>query len=192
MPTESLAPVPTPEIDAEATDVIDGVRAAWAELHPELDTAPIDVIGRILRASALVTRAGDEFLARYGLTRGEFDILAALRRQPEPQSPGSLRTVALATGPATTKRLRSLEARMLVDRSPNPADGRGALISLSASGTALIDDVFPALLEVERGLLTGIPPAARPGLVDGLRALLAGLDPSPSVPTTDSADNDGA
>ena len=161
------------------------MRAAWAALHPELDTEPIDVIGRILRASALVTRAGDEFLARYGLTRGEFDILAALRRQPEPQSPGSLRTVALATGPATTKRLRSLEARMLVDRSPNPADGRGALISLSASGTALIDEVFPALLAVERELLTGIPSGVRPGLVDGLRALLASLESHPEAPTTD-------
>ncbi len=157
-------------------DDVDRVRAAWAELHPGLDTTPIDIVGRILRAAALVSRRGDVFLARYGLTRGEFDLLAALRRAPVPRSPGSLRTVSLASGPAITKRLRSLGDRGLLQRSTNPADGRGALISLSPAGTALIDEVFPALLEVERQMVAGIPSRDRAHLVSGLRAALAALD----------------
>ncbi|MDO9397529.1 MAG: MarR family transcriptional regulator [Herbiconiux sp.] len=162
-------------------DEIDAIRERWAALRPGLDTEPIDLLGRILRAAALVGRRGDEFLLRYGLTRGEFDILSALRRGGAPQSPGSLRTVSLASGPAVTKRLRSLEARGLVERSANPADGRGALIALTGDGVALIDEVFPRLLEVERALLAAVPDAARPAAVTGLRAVLASIEAAPAA-----------
>lgn len=159
-----------------ARDVVDEIREGWAGLRPDLDTATIDIVGRMLRAAAVITRRGDEFLARYGLGRGEFDILAALRRQGGPQSPGALRTVSLATGPATTKRLRALESRALVRRSANPADGRGALIALTPAGETLIDEVFPQLLAVETALLDGVPADAADGVVAALRLTLGSIE----------------
>ncbi|WOF23916.1 MarR family transcriptional regulator [Microbacterium betulae] len=161
---------------ADRRDEVDRIRSEWAEHHPKLDTATIDVVGRILRTAAIVTKRGDALLAEFGLTRGEFDILAALRRQDLPQSPGSLRTVALASGPAITKRLRSLESRLLVQRSPNPIDGRGALIALSGQGIALTDEVFPRMLGLERDLLAGIPSERAPHVVDALRLVLASVE----------------
>ncbi|MFB2555696.1 MarR family winged helix-turn-helix transcriptional regulator [Herbiconiux liangxiaofengii] len=157
-------------------DVVDEIRDGWRVLRPEIDTSAIEVAGRILRAAALLTRRGDEFLARFGLTRGEFDILSALRRHDAPQSPGLLRTVSLATGPATTKRLRSLAERALIVRSANPDDGRGALIELTAAGVALIDEVFPQLLELEGTLLDGIPPGDSAQVAASLRLALASIE----------------
>jgi DNA-binding MarR family transcriptional regulator len=164
-----------PESDHDR-DAVDDIRDRWAELRPELDVAPIPLIGRILRASALIVRTSDEVLARKELTRGEFDILTALRRSAAPQSPGTLRTIALASGPATTKRLHSLEARGLVARSANPADGRGALIALTERGVALVDEVFPLVLDVEAEMLAGVPAAERASTAAALRTLLASVE----------------
>lgn len=158
-------------------DVVDRIRADWRRLDPAVDTAVIDVAGRILRSAALITRRGDEFLARYDLTRGEFDLLSALRRAGEPQRPGELRTISLATGPATTKRLKALEGRTLVQRTRNPEDGRSALIALTQLGEKLIDRVFPELLAVERELFSGVEGESRSAAVAALRAVLAELEP---------------
>ncbi len=156
-------------------DDVDRIREEWGALHPEFETEVIELTGRILRSAAVVTRAGDDFLARYELTRGEFDLLSALRRADGPRSPGELRTISLASGPATTKRLKALEQRRLVRRSPNPVDGRGAFIQLTADGRDLIDRVFPELLARERELFRALPEAERPAAVDALRTLVLAL-----------------
>ena len=156
-------------------DDVDRIRQDWAALHPEFDTAVIDLTGRILRGAAVISRAGDDFLARYALTRGEFDLLSALRRADEPRSPGDLRTVSLASGPAITKRLKALEQRGLVVRSPNPVDGRGAFIRLTDDGRELIDTVFPELLARERELFAALPEAERGSVVEALRAVVRAL-----------------
>jgi len=160
----------------ESADVVDEIRAQWRRARPDVDTAVIDVVGRVLRAAALILRAGDELLARYELSRGEFDILSALRRTDGPQSPGALRTVSLASGPATTKRLHALVDRGLVTRAVNPDDGRGAFISLTRSGARLVDRVLPELLDVERGLIANVPRGERAALAGSLRRLLTGIE----------------
>jgi len=156
-------------------DDVDRIRSEWATVRPELDTTALEMSGRILRSAALVMRHGDVHLATFGLTRGEFDILAALRRAGRPRSPGTLRTISLATGPSTTKRLRSLEARGAVQRTPNPADARGALISLTPAGVALVDAVFPGILAIEAGLLVGVPHGEAAGVVEALRTVMASI-----------------
>lgn len=157
-------------------DAVDEIRAQWQDLRPDLDLEVIDIIGRVSRSSALIVRASDLLLARSDLTRGEFDILTALRRTSTPQSPGSLRTIGLATGPATTKRLRSLVQRGYVERSVNPSDARGALIALTDLGTRLVDEVFPEVLALERELLGRVAPTERAAIADGLRQVLTSVE----------------
>jgi len=160
----------------EANDAVDEIQTAWRQLRPELDVEVIGIVGRVLRSAALIVRRSDEVLGEYGLGRGEFDILAALRRSVAPQSPGSLRTISLATAPATTKRLKALEARGLVVRSANPADGRGALIALTADGELLVDRVFPAQLAAEQSLVAALSADEARGVESALRHLLASID----------------
>lgn len=159
-------------------DAVDEIRAGWAALRPELDTSAVDVVGRLIRASALIVRATEERLAEHGLTRGEFDVLTTLRRADAPQSPTSLRTIGLASAPAITKRLHALDRRGLVVRSANPADGRGALIALTAEGVELVDRAFPEVLAVERELLSGVGERRREEATRSLRAVLASVEAS--------------
>jgi len=167
---------PPTDNERDAGDAIDEIREQWQRLRPDLDVDVIDIVGRLSRAAALIVRASDLLLSRYELTRGEFDILTALRRTGTPQSPGALRTVGLATGPATTKRLRSLVARGYVERSVNPADGRGALIALTPAGRELIDEVFPSVLRLERDLMRDVPGDEWPAAVDALRRIVGSVE----------------
>lgn len=162
---------------ARATgDAVDEIRAEWGALRPDLDLEAIGIVGRVLRSAARIIDHSDDVLADHGLTRGEFDILAALRRSGEARSPGELRTISLATAPSTTKRLKALALRGLVDRSTNPSDGRGALIALTAPGRALVDEVFPLQLEAERSLLAGMSVAERAALERSLVLLLGSIE----------------
>ncbi|PPF40565.1 MarR family transcriptional regulator [Rathayibacter sp. AY1A2] len=166
--------------EGQPSDAVDEIRAGWAVLRPELDTSAVDVVGRVIRASALIVRATEELLAAYGLTRGEFDVLSTLRRAGAPQSPTTLRTIALASAPAITKRVHSLERRGLVRRAANPADGRGSLITLTREGEELVDRAFPEVLDAERALLSGVPADLRTEASRSLRAVLASVEAAAS------------
>jgi DNA-binding MarR family transcriptional regulator len=157
-------------------DAIGDIQAQWRALRPDLDVDAIGIVGRVLRSAARIVQHSDDVLGAHGLTRGEFDILAALRRGDQPLSPGDLRTISLATGPSTTKRLKALELRGLVDRSTNPSDGRSVLIALTDRGRALVDDVFPVQLAAEDSLLAGLETDQRIALERSLALLLASIE----------------
>ncbi|GAA3353375.1 hypothetical protein [Saccharopolyspora gregorii] len=44
-------------------------RSQWADLHPDVDTTSIDVIGRVLRAAAVLRMRLDVTIAEAGLNR---------------------------------------------------------------------------------------------------------------------------
>lgn len=156
---------------ADVDDVVDRMQREWSGLRPDLGFTSLGVIHRVLRASRLILEASDAFLAGYGLTRGELDVLSALRRSDEPLSPTSLAQTLLAPRSAITMRLNALQARGLLSRSANPTDGRSSLVVLTDSGTALVDEVIPAQLAFEDAMLAEVPSEAIEGLADRLRAL---------------------
>jgi DNA-binding MarR family transcriptional regulator len=159
-------------------DAVDAISRQWQALRPGLDLSTLELAGRLLRAAALIDRETGAYLAELGLSRGEFDILAALRRAGTPQTPGSLRTVTLVSAAAVTKQTASLQKSGLVERSPNPADGRGALISLTPAGERVIDDAFPHVLAIEQRMLGGLSPAQHARAVAALRQILASAEGS--------------
>lgn len=154
-------------------DVVDRMQREWARLRPDLNFTSLGVIHRLLRASRLILEASDAFLADYGLTRGELDVLSALRRTDEPLSPTTLAQTLLAPRSAITMRLNALQARGLLSRTANPADGRSSLLALTGTGAALVDEVIPAQLALEDALLAEAPAWVVEGLADPLRALTA-------------------
>jgi DNA-binding MarR family transcriptional regulator len=52
-----------------------------------------------------------------------------------------------------TKILKRLEEQKLVKRSPDPADGRGSVVSLTEQGTLVQEQVFNAFLSATQDLL---------------------------------------
>jgi len=110
--------------------------------------------------------------ARHGLSEGEFDVLAALRRAGEPyeRAPGELARHTMVTTGAISKRLDRLEQAGLVARRASASDGRARVVGLTAAGLSKIDAAFTDHMANERRLLE----ALEPGEADQLEAILKG------------------
>ncbi|MER7008140.1 MarR family transcriptional regulator [Dactylosporangium sp. NPDC000555] len=160
-------------------DDVDRIVAQWARERPELRTEAMAVFGRIYRLARAVGDRQEKVCSELGINRGEFDVLAALRRAGEPfqLSPKSLSASLMLTTGGMTGRLDRLERAGLVTRSPDPGDRRGLVITLTARGLELIDEAVVAGLDVQREVFERLPEAARHRLSDLLRDLLAATEP---------------
>lgn len=159
-------------------DYLDTILEQWATERPDLDASPMGVIGRISRLSRLLERNIDRVFASYGLTRGGFDVLAALRRSGPPYqlTPTELYNSLLISSGATTNRLDRLQERGLVSRLPAPTDRRGVLVALTPKGRRLVDRVTESHLENEHHMLEHLNAAERQQLGQLLRKLLVNID----------------
>lgn len=140
------------------SDRVDRILAEWRRERPDADTTPMAIIGRVHRLADVLDSALAANFARFGLTRGEFDVLAALRRAGAPfeRSAGELAAHTMITGGGLTKRVDRLAARGLVSRDVDPADARGRTISLTPTGRELVDGVLDAHLQTEQSLVGGL------------------------------------
>lgn len=136
-------------------DEVDQVVDAWRAQRPDLAVDSMQVWSRIHRLSALLEIHRKQCFSDRGLEAWEFDVLAALRRAGEPHqlSPGQLLSETHVTSGTMTHRIDRLRGRGLVTRFPNPRDGRGALVELTAQGRELVDDAIGALIALEESLL---------------------------------------
>ncbi|WP_326802471.1 MarR family transcriptional regulator [Streptomyces sp. NBC_01788] len=165
-------------------DAVDAIIDQWAAVRPDLDTAGMEVFGRIFRLSRAMGDRMEKAYAPFGISRGEFDVLATLRRAGEPYtlSPRQLSATLMLTTGGMTGRLDKLEAAGLLRRSPDPHDRRGLRVTLTDKGLRLIDEAVGAGLAAQTQALSGLD-AARTGELAGLlRELLAEASESPGAP----------
>lgn len=158
-------------------DPIDVLLDQWRRERPDLDPAPMAVVGRLMRVARLADRAIGDALAAQGLQPGWFDVLSALRRAGAPYrlTPRALaRAVMLSTG-GMTKRLDQMEAAGLVVRAPDPRDRRGLLIGLTAKGRRSVDRALESHLANEERLLDGLSASERLRLESLLRRFEASI-----------------
>ncbi|PRY70580.1 DNA-binding MarR family transcriptional regulator [Glaciihabitans tibetensis] len=156
-------PDPADLTDGAPTTSVDRVAAIQQEWHrerPELDVSPLGVIGRIHRLASALTPQLTEVYARHGLSEGDFDVLAALRRAGSPfeRAPGTLARSTMVTTGGMTKRLDRLVAAGLITRRASTEDGRRRVVALTTEGKSLIDRAFDDHLENERRLLSMLEP----------------------------------
>jgi DNA-binding MarR family transcriptional regulator len=174
-------------------DEIDRIVAQWRRVRPDLEPSPTYTLQRIVRADLLQTVSFTEVFARFGMTWGEYLVLAALRRAGPPyrMNPTTLfNSVVLSSG-AMTNRLDRLEEMGLVRRLPDPNDRRGRLVELTVKGRELVDKAATAHLANEERLLGGMSPTDCTKLADLLKKLLLSepfraLDPLSRAPSTKS------
>lgn len=129
----------------------------WRREIPGVDLLPMEVLGRLAEAAHLVGRNHLEPLfAEFDLQRGEFDVLATLRRSGKPHAltPTQLYAATMISSGGMTNRLDRLERAGLIERRPNPEDRRGTLVAISKAGLALIDRAVPAHLKNEEAVMS--------------------------------------
>jgi len=81
-----------------------------------------------------------------GMTIAQFTVLNHfMRRNIDTQSPASLASAFQITRPTMTSTLTRMEKAGLVDIRPDPADGRGKLVSVTKAGRVMRDDCIKRL-----------------------------------------------
>ena len=160
-------------------DPVDAIIEQWAAVRPDLDTAAMEVFGRIFRLSRAMGDRMEKAYARHGISRGEFDVLATLRRSDAPYalSPRQLSATLMLTTGGMTGRLDKLERAGLLRRSPDPHDRRGLQVTLTDKGLRLIDEAVGAGLAVQTEALAHLDEKQAGQLADLLRELLAATAP---------------
>ena len=160
-------------------DGVDEILEQWRRERPDLDPSPIGVVGRISRLARELEQRLEPVYRAHGLEPGWHDVLATLRRTGAPYRvrPTEFTSALMLTSSGTTKRLDRLERAGLVERTPDPGDRRGVLITLTPAGHELIDGVTEAHLEHERRLLGALTETEQRRLADLLRVLQLGLPP---------------
>jgi DNA-binding MarR family transcriptional regulator len=164
--------------DNHTEDFVGAIVARWRGIRPDLDPTPMLVIARIARLAALTDDLLRPPFAAAGIVNGDFDLLAALRRQDSPHeaNPGELAEAMLVTTGATTKRIDRLERQGYVTRRPSNVDGRGRIVALTPAGLGLVDELLAVHLANEASILAPLTPAQRNELALLLGALAASVE----------------
>ncbi len=164
---------------AKRHDRAGAASAQWRRERPDLDPFPMELVGRLCEAAEIVLkdRLAPLFSA-HGLQRGEFDVLATLRRAGGDfaLTPTDLYETAMVSSGGMTARIDRLEKMALVERRPHPSDRRGTLVALTDEGLALLDRILPLHIDNERSLLAALDGEEQQTLNGLLAKLLVGLE----------------
>lgn len=122
-------------------NLISDTMATWRQERPDIDFTAMSIA---LKLNAVHRSASNEIqiqLETLGLTIGEFDVLAILRRHGKGAllTPSEIAAVAIVSQSGLTHRLAQLEKMGCIARQHDPNDRRSALIRLTAHGRKIAD-----------------------------------------------------
>ncbi|MGF7008944.1 MarR family winged helix-turn-helix transcriptional regulator [Aminobacter sp. BE322] len=159
-------------------DQVDDILAQWNRERPDLDVAPMGLIGRISRLAQHLGREMEKTFARHGLNYASFDVLATLRRSGAPYalSPGDLSATMMITSGTMTNRVDQLEKAGLVERRLNPDDRRSFIVSLTDKGFATIDAAVTDHVATQTRVVEMLSPDERAVLNALLSKFLVGFE----------------
>jgi DNA-binding MarR family transcriptional regulator len=160
------------------SDRVAQIQEQWRRERPDLDVSPQGVIGRLHRVADRLREELVVVYQQYGLGEGEFDVLAALRREGPPYelAPGEIARHTMVTTGAVSKRLDRLESAGLVHRRDSESDARGRVVGLTDAGVRTIDAAFTGHMHNEQRLVASISPEDRQRLETILTVWLSQLE----------------
>jgi DNA-binding MarR family transcriptional regulator len=112
----------------------------------ELDLPDVGLVARVVRLNLLVSRVLDDITSAEGIAPADYVVLGVLRRSPGRRSSPTRMCELLdrSTG-GMTLTLDRLESSGWVTRTPDPADRRRVVVTLTDAGRALSERVNDAL-----------------------------------------------
>lgn len=156
-------------------DAIDSLLDAWRTARPDLDPAPLGLVGRVIVLAKKLERSVDAALEKHRLTLGQFDILATLRRNglKGGLTPTQLLESVMLSSGGMTARLDQLAKDDLIARRADETDRRKVVVELTAKGRKLIDAATATRFEEAQRSLPDLKPAELCQLEGLLRKWLA-------------------
>ena len=133
------------------SDILDETMASWQRERPDLDLGTMGTTLRLNMVVAIGKQLLEATVADLGISLGEFDVLAALRRNGHDAelTPTVLAKVAMLSPSGMTNRLDRLEEAGYLTRRPDPDDRRVSLVSLTPKGRKLADQAIAAIAAAE-------------------------------------------
>ena len=143
---------------SEHTDLLDTICQHWQSLGVHTDFDALQTVGRLLRLSKTIDMALAQLHKEYGLKLGDFDVLAALKRNgTNGLTPSQLYQTILLSSGAMTSKLDRLQQKDLIRRQHCQQDRRSIKVFLTAKGQDIVDLVYPAHFELISQLLASQP-----------------------------------
>lgn len=131
---------------------------------------------------AATVRTGEAFLALadrrlrpYGLSAGARQVLAVLDGDGGSLSPTTIADRLIITTASMTSLLDTLQRRGLVQRTPDGADRRRVVVTITAEGRAVIHRLLPEMLALQDEVAAALSAGDRAELVRLLSTLRAGI-----------------
>ncbi|NCF72488.1 MAG: MarR family transcriptional regulator [Gammaproteobacteria bacterium] len=159
-------------------DAVDDILEQWSEERPELDTASLGVVVRVMNLYKPFHQQATLALDELGLELFEYDVLSALRRQGKPfalPATGLAKETQLSSG-AMTNRVDKLLRKGLVRRESAENDRRSVIVSLTTMGRKVIDNAIQHRLDAADESLSGISRTERSQLAKLLRKVRQSAD----------------
>lgn len=130
---------------------------------PDLESTAFGPMLRAVQFAALVRRFEERVLEPFEVGPSEFEALSQLRREGPPfkLNPKRLATRASISSGGLTKMLGRLERQGLVEREPDPEDGRGRRVVLTRRGLDLQSRILRAFVAAAENRLDGLDDVAR-------------------------------
>ncbi len=159
-------------------DAVDRALEQWKKERPELNTNPMAMISRLMRIGKILESRITEVHKQYGLTIGEFDVLATLRRAGEPYrlTPSALLESMLLTSGAMTNRLDKLENKSLILRHHSKTDRRSVEVELTGKGLVLINELIVEHVKAQEELVQALSPSEQKQVGQSLELWLRTFD----------------
>jgi DNA-binding MarR family transcriptional regulator len=158
-------------------DVTDGILAAWRRELPEVAGMVLALSKRAGRLAAMLGEATARALARFKLTKAEYDVLAVLRCSGAPYRlrPTDLSGRLLLSSGGTSNVLRRLTEAELISREADVSDARSSWVQLTPQGVSTAEAAVLASTAAQRQLLSAVPAESLRAAVDVLRDVLVEL-----------------
>jgi len=149
----------------------------WAD---GLDLPDVGLVARVVRLNLLVTRVLEEITSAEGIAPADYVVLGVLRRSPGHRSAPTRMCELLgrSTG-GMSLTLDRLESAGWLARSPDPADRRRVVVTLTDRGREVSERVNEALHAWEQGL--GLEGVRRDETIRTVDRLLGLFETAPVV-----------
>jgi DNA-binding MarR family transcriptional regulator len=170
-------------------DHVDTIVSEWRSQRPDLDVAPLEVFGRILRLRRILEQKGSPLLERYAISEPQMEVLMALRRSKAPHqlTPSQLSRRLLLSYSAMTGNIDTLVDRGLVERIPDLVDRRRVWVRITDQGSAMADEMLHRHIAWLHRMLSPLDPEEQAALGSALRKVLLSLEHQPSRSASNSA-----
>lgn len=150
----------------------------WQREYPECDASAMSLFGRLAEATEMLNRLHLVPLNKaHGLQRGEFDVLATLRRSGKPYalSPTELYRSMMISSGGMTNRIDRLEKAGWIRRRRSSEDRRAVIVELTDQGLDKIDDMLTEHLAGQDKLLDFLDTGQREALDELLAKLIESM-----------------